>query len=157
MFKITCKRWRTGLLVGMFVMGCGNQPSDAAPTDGWVRECPGNAFCFMRPGTLVAQPGQVIDSLAARYLGNGMLLTFDMGRYGTSSDHLVNPVQETATIDGRPAQVLTSEHEIVLVVPKVYERGPTTVKFNMALHFDGKPSRDVARRIFQSIAFTSPR
>ena len=149
--------WSNGLLLGLLLLGCGTQRSDAATTDTWVRECPGNAFCFMRPAGLVEQPGQAIDSLTARYRSNTMTLTFDMGQYGTSVDHLLKPIQEVATIDGRPAQILVSEHEIILIVPKVHKIGSTTVKFTMALQFDGKTSRELAQRIFQSVEFKSPR
>lgn len=143
-------------MLGLLLLGCGNQQSDAATTETWVRECPGNTFCFARPATLVEQPGQAIDSLAARYRSNSMTLTFDMGQYGTSLDHLVKPSQEAVTIDGRPAQILTSEHEIILIVPKVHKTGSITVKFSMALQFDGKVSRELALRIFQSIEFKPP-
>ena len=148
-------------LSGLAMTACGNpRPADATPT-GWLRECPGEAFCFSRPATLVLQPGQAIDSLTARYRGEGVTLVFDMGRYGTSVAHLVKPSQEAALIDGRPAQVLASEQEIVLIVPKVHERGGSTVKFSMTLRFEGKPdgkaSRETALRIFQSIEFKPPR
>lgn len=157
LFKSTSHiRWINGPLLGLLLLGCSNQQSDAATTNTWVHECPGNAFCFARPATLVEQPGQAIDSLAGRYRSNTMTLTFDMGQYGTSLDHLVKPAQEAVTIDGRPAQVLLSEHEIMLIVPKVHKIGSIIVKFNMALQFDGKVSRELALRIFQSIEFKPP-
>ena len=140
---------------------CGNPRSAEATPAGWLRECPGEALCFVRPATLVLRPGQVIDSLAARYQGDGLTLMFDLGRYGTSVAHLVKPTQEAVTIDGRPAQVLASEQEIVLIVPKVHERGGSTVKFSMTLRFEGKPdgktSHETALRIFQGIEFKPPR
>ena len=138
-------------------MGCGNPHSNAATPAGWVRECPGEAFCFSRPATLVLQPGQAIDSLAARYRSDGLTLSFDLGRYGTSVAHLVKPTSEATTVDGRAAQVLTTDQEIVLVVPKVHDRGTFTVTFNMTLRSEGKASRETAQRIFQSIEFKPPR
>lgn len=155
--RITNKCLGAMLLAGTAVMGCGNQKSDSPVPSGWVRECPGEAFCFSRPANLVVQPGQVIDSLAASYRSDALTLTFDMGRYGTSVDHLVKPTEEAATIDGRPAQVLTTEREIVLVVPKVHERGGVAVKFSMTLRFQGSASRQVAQQVFQSIAFKPQR
>lgn len=155
---VFARRWAIDLLVGLALMGCGgNQRSEAAPADNWVRECPGDAFCFTRPAALVAQPGQVIDSLAALYRGSAMTLTFDLGRYGTSLDHLISPSKEDVIIDGRPAQLILTEQEIVLVVPKVHVIGKVVVKFNMALKFEGKGSRELALRIFQSIEFKPPR
>ena len=152
------RRRAIGLLVGLALTGCGgNKQSEAAPSSNWVRDCPGDAFCFTRPGTLVAQPGQIIDSLAARYRDSAMTLTFDLGRYGTSVDHLISPTKEDVTIDGRPAQLLLTERELVLVVPRVHVIGKVVVRFNMALKFEGKASRELALRIFQSIQFKPPR
>ena len=138
-------------------MGCGNQQSEAAPNDGWVRECPGNAFCFSRPASLVAEPVQAIDSLVGSYRSDVLTLTFDMGQYASSVAHLSNAAQEPVTIDGKPARVLIAEREIVLVVPKVRESGRVTVQFTMVLHFKGDASRALAQRIFQSIEFRPPR
>ncbi len=137
--------------------GCGNQPSEAATSDGWVRECPGDAFCFSRPTTLAAQPVQAIDSLVGQYRGGGVTLTFDLGRYGTSVAHLAQAAQEALTIDGKPGRMLVAEHEIVLLVPKVRESGPFTIQFAMVLKFEGASARPLAQRIFQSIEFKPPR
>jgi len=139
------------------VMGCGSPQSAASSKDGWVQECPGDAFCFSRPGTLVAQPGQVIDSLARQYRSNELTLIFDMGQYGTSVDHLSQATQEPTTIDGRSGRMLIADREIVLIVPKVYQSGTFTVQFTMMLKFEGKASRELAQRIFQTIAFKPPR
>ena len=122
-----------------------------------MQECPGDAFCFSRPGTLVAQPGQVIDSLARQYRSNELTLIFDMGQYGTSVDHLSQATQEPTTIDGRSGRMLIADREIVLIVPKVYQSGTFTVQFTMMLKFEGKASRELAQRIFQTIAFKPPR
>lgn len=138
-------------------MGCGNPTSNAAPATGWIRECPGEAFCFSRPATLMVQPAQTIDSLVATYRSDKLTLVFDMGRYGTSVDHLVNPTQERLIIDGRPAQMLATDREIVLIVPKVHERGGIAVKFSMTLRFQGGASRPLAQQVFQSIEFRPPR
>jgi len=128
-------------------------PVEAAPSEAWVRECPGEAFCFQRPGGLVRQPGQAIDSLAANYQSADLFLSFDMGRYGQSLDHLVKPVKRLLLIDGRPAELLSSEHEIVLVIAEVHpgQRGP--VKFHMALKSKGRVSDALALKLFQSIQF----
>lgn len=145
------------ILSGIAAMGCGNQRSDVSSNNGWVHECPGDAFCFSRPGTLVAQPGQIIDSLAARYRSDALTLTFDMGQYATSVEHLSQATQEPTTIDGRSARLLIADREIVLIVPKVHDSGRFTVQFTMVLRFEGKASRTLAERIFQSIEFKPPR
>ena len=148
----------TGLLAGLALAGgTSAQSSGSAPAVGWVRECPGNAFCFTRPATLVAQPGQVIDSLAATYRGAGYSLTFDLGRYGTSVTHLANPGRQELMIDGRPAYLLTSPREIVLLVPKVHDSALGAIKFNMTLKSEDQASRELALQIFQSIEFKPPR
>lgn len=147
------KRAALGLLAGLTLSACTNAQAGSEPAVGWVRECPGNAFCFSRPATLVVQATQVIDSLAATYRGGGISLSFDLGRFGTSVDHLVKPARQGLMVDGRPADWLTSEREIVLVVPKVHDGALGTIKFNMALTFEGKASRELALRIFQSIEF----
>lgn len=146
-----------GLLAGLALSACSSAQAGSEPAVGWVRECPGNAFCFTRPATLVVQPTQVIDSLAATYRGGGISLTFDLARFDTSVDHLVKPARQGLMIDGRPADLLTSEREIVLVVPKVHDGVLGTIKLNMALKFEGKASRELALRIFQSIEFKPPR
>ena len=138
-------------------MGCGNQQSGTSSSDAWLQECPGDSFCFSRPAALVLQPGQVIDSLVARYRSDALTLTFDMGRYATSTSHLGDATQELTTIDGRPARLLIAGREMMLIVPKVYEGGSITVQFTMTLRFAGEPSRALAQRIFQSIQFKPPR
>lgn len=145
------------LLAVVAVTGCGNQRSEAAPNDGWVRECPGDAFCFSRPATLAAEPVQAIDSLVAQYRSDALTLSFDMGRYATSVAHLSKAIEEPATIDGRPARVLIADREIVLIVPKVHESGGFTVQLTVVLRFKGDASRALAQRIFQSIEFKAKR
>ena len=145
------------LAAAALIMGCTNRSADASTPAGWVRECPGEAFCFSRPASLVLQPTQAIDSLSARYQGDGLRLVFDMGLYGISVDHLVSPAKESLTIDGRPAQMLFGAHEIALLVPKVHERGGRAVKFSMTLSSDGNMSRQLAQSIFQSVEFKPQR
>jgi hypothetical protein len=130
--------------------------ANAAPPADWVRECPGSAFCFSRPSTLAAQPGQAIDSLVGRYRNDKLSLSFDMGRYGTSLEHLSQPTQQAMTIDGRPATVYRSGSDLLLVIPKVHDMGTVTVKFSMSLRFEGKAELALARQIFQSIEFKPP-
>lgn len=124
---------------------------------GWVRECPGEQFCFSRPADLKLQPVQVIDSLAGVYRSETLTLRFDLGRYGTSSRHLANPAEEAVTIDDRPARMLVTEREIMLLVPKVHPSGPFTIQFGMQLQSSQTASRDLALRIFKTIEFRPPR
>jgi hypothetical protein len=133
--------------------GCHDPSSAAAPSDGWVRECPRNAFCFSHPATLIAQPVQAIDSLVGIYRSDALTLSFDMGQYPTSVDHLVKPVEEPATIDGKSARLLYTESEIVMIIPKVRESATFKVQMTMTLKFKGDASRALAQRIFQSIEF----
>jgi hypothetical protein len=133
--------------------GCGNPDRAlAAPAD-WVRECPSDAFCFNRPANLVLKPAQAIDSLAAEYHSDGLILRYDMGRYASSVRHLVKPTEEAMTVNGRPARLLVSEREIVLVVPKVRDGGAVNVQFTMALVFKSAASRELAQQVFSSIEF----
>lgn len=139
-------------------VACTNaQTAVAAVPAGWVQDCPQSAFCFLRPATLAVQPGQVIDSLAAVYVGGGVTLRFDLGLSGTSVAHLINPVETAMTINQRPARMLVTEHEIVLIVPKVHERGRFVTQFYMSLEFKGMASREMAMKVFQSIEFKPPR
>ncbi len=124
-----------------------------SPADEWVTECPSNAFCFARPADLVLQPGQAIDSLAARYQGPNLALSFDLGRYGTSLAHLKQPTEQAMNIDGRPARMLSAGKEVVLAVPRVRETQAIAVQFTMILRFEGDVSLPLARRIFASIRF----
>ena len=105
-------------LAGFSVGGCGNSQSQtvAAPA-GWVRDCPGNAFCFQRPANLVLKPAQAIDSLAAEYRSDEIVLRYDYGRYPTSLAHLVNPREERISVDGRAAKAIHSDGQSVLVKP----------------------------------------
>ena len=135
-----------------FALSCTNA---ATPAD-WLRECPGNAFCFSRPATLASQPGQAIDSLVGRYRNDRLSLSFDLGRYGTSLEHLSQPTQEAMSIDGRSATVYRSGSDLLLVIPKVHDIGRATVKFSMSLRFEGKAEAELARQIFQSIEFKPP-
>ena len=144
-------------LAAIAMSGCGMQSTEAAPNDGWVRECPRDAFCFSRPPTLVARPVQAIDSLVGQYRGDAVTMTFDLGQYGTSVAHLSQAVQVPAIVDGKPARIYFAEREIVLIIPKVRESGPFTIRFSMTLKFDGNASRALAERIFQSIEFKPAR
>jgi hypothetical protein len=132
---------------------CGKGPMQDPPADGWLTECPSDAFCFSRPAGLVAKPVQAIDSLVLRYLGGGLEMTVDMGRYATSTAQLVRPTEETITIDGRPGRVLSAGREVLLIVAKVYDGAATQVHFSMTLRFDGEVQMSLARRVFQSITF----
>lgn len=145
------------LLVAGLLVACRNGAAEAATADGWVRECPGDAFCFSRPPGLQKQPGQPIDTLTADYRGGGLSLTFDLGRQGTSVDHLVQPRVEVVTVNERAGRVLSSDKEVVLLVPKVHTSGPFTIQFSMTLKSDTAVPRDTAQRIFQSIEFKPPR
>lgn len=146
-----------GLLAGVILTGCGNQGAERGTEAGWTRECPGDAFCFKRPASLVSQPVQIIDSLAALYRSDVLTLRFDMGQYGTSVDHLVNPVEEAATVDSRPARVLFTAREVVLLIPQVHGSGRAKVQFAMQLESERGVDRALARKIFQSIEFKPPR
>jgi len=129
----------------------------AAGQPGWVRECPGEAFCFSRPATLVLQPAQVIDSLAARYRDASLDLSFDFGLYSSSFSDLAHPLPEAISIDGRPAHMLSSGKDIALVVPTVHEGQRMKVKFSMLLRFQDRAQPELARRIFHSVEFKPPR
>lgn len=153
----TLRQFATVLLAGFAVAGGGPAQSAGNPVKPLVRECPGNAFCFNRPPGLVPQTVQAIDSLAGEYRGDGLVLIYDMGRFGTSVDHLVKPVRQGITIDGRAGELLTSEREIVLVLPKVHETFLGALKFSMVLKSEGKVSPELALRIFQSIEFMPQR
>lgn len=145
-------------LAGFCLSGCGNPQSPAAAIpSGWVRDCPGNAFCFQRPSSLVLKPAQVIDSLAAEYSSDELVLRYDYGRYPTSLAHLINPREEKITVDGRPAKAIYSESEVVLVVPKVHEAGAFSPQLTMTLVFKVKASADVASKVFKSVVFMPPR
>ena len=133
--------------------GCGNPGNALAAPAGWVRECPSDAFCFQRPANLILKPAQAIDSLAAEYRSDDLILRYDMGRYPTSLAHLVKPKEEAVTIGGRAARVLISEREIVLVVPKVRDTGTVNVQFTMSLIFNLTASRELAQQVFSSIEF----
>lgn len=133
----------------VLMAGC----AEATPPAAWVRECPREAFCFTRPADLLAQPVQAIDSLALSYRNPKLSLVVDMGRYGTSTAHLVAATETSLTVSGRPARLLSTEREWVLVVPKVYDTDAINVQFSMTLRFEGKASAELAQRIFQSIEF----
>ena len=151
------RRSRTSLAVlsslGLTMLVLGTLRAAPEVEAGWVQTCPGDAFCFLRPAALAVQPGQPIDSLAGRYQGNGMRLSFDMGRYPMSADHLVNPHEEAITVDGRPARLLISERETVLIVSPVYPGATMTTHFTMLLRADVGLSRPIWQRMFDSIRF----
>ena len=146
------------MLLGAAQLAFGSPPVDGGPAlaSGWVRECPGNAFCFSRPANLVSHRVQGIDSLVGVYGSDALTLRFDMGTYGQSLDYLVKAVEQVATVNGRPAKLLLTEHDVALLVPRVHDSGPAT-RFTMVLSFKQAASRELARQIFQSIEFKPPR
>jgi len=153
----TLRQVATALLAGFAVAFSGPAQPAGKPAKPFVRECPGNAFCFNRPVGLVAQTVRAVDSLAGEYRGDGLVLIYDMGRFGTSVEHLVKPARQGITIDGRTGELLTSEREIVLLLPKVHETFLGALKFSMTLKSEGKVSPELALRIFQSIEFMPQR
>ena len=152
------KAW-AGLLLGAALLACTNASSGDGGIlpPGWVRECPGNAFCFSRPAALVSHRVQGIDSLVGVYSSDAITLRFDMGAYGQAMDHLVKPVEQATTVGGRPGKLLLTDHEAALVVPKVHEGGRSVTQFTMSLSFKQAASRELAQQIFQSIEFKPPR
>lgn len=150
----------TAALLGLGLSGSAHLPAQAttpAVQSGWVRECAGKAFCFLRPASLVLKPNQVIDSLAAEYHSDTLVLRYDYGRYPSSLSHLVNPREEKISVDGRAARAIYSESEIVLVVPKVHEAGAYSPQLTMHLIFKARTSAELAGQVFNSIAFMPPR
>lgn len=151
------KQVATVMLAGVALAGSSTVQSADKPDKTTVRECPGDAFCFNRPAGLHAQPRQAVDSLAGEYRGEGLVLIYDMGRFGTSVHHVVKPLRQAVTIDGRAGEVLISEREIVLVLPKVHQTFLGAIRFSMTLKSDQPVSAELALRIFQSIEFKPPR
>ena len=151
---LTAFRRALGLLCALLAAGCGQQSAQA---ESWVRDCPGDAFCFERPAGLAPRPGQAIDSLAVAYRGEGMDLTIDYGRYAMSLTHLQQPRVESLAIDGRAARMLSEGPEFALELRNVHPQLPQPLHLTMVLRFTGEPSRAVALRLFGSVRFKLPR
>ena len=135
------------LLVALMVGASGDDSARAQ--EDWVRACPGDRFCFSRPPELREVPGQVIDSLAGRYRSETLILTYDFGVYAMTFDELRDAALHEMTIDGRSAQMLTTDDVMALRVPEVQGR----IGFAMLLEFTGGVSAEVGRRVFESIEF----
>lgn len=138
------------VLLLFFIVSCGES---VVAKNGWIESCPGNVFCFQHPQNLTEVPVQSIDSLSGKYENENTHLSYDMGWYSSNFDELNNAIISSILIDGRSAEILTTDTVMALRIPEVY--GST--RFSMMLTFKNSVLIEQGRRIFLSIKFMKER
>ncbi len=155
------------LCVASLALAACHPDADGAPADGVTHAT--DAFTFVGPADLVAQPLRGIDSLVGHWQGAALELTFDHGFYSDSSfagrRDRGDLVIESLQLDGHAAELACWDDDEVadgrplacsLYAPSV---GPTEselpmdVRLQITVRFADPALRPAARALLRSIRF----
>lgn len=101
-------RWTFAYAALLATIGCARHAEPVNAPEGWERYDM-QSFSFWAPTGMTEAPVRPVDSYVRQFTGNGMVLTFDYGRFSNSLDGAKRSHNES--IDGRVARLASYDNE----------------------------------------------